>query len=573
MGIFSKVSTYNDKLEKILENKNYKSETKNLLLNMLYKIESSFADYEKVKAKSCSKEEFIEKILEIIESKCDEITTVTPKTEESRELELKEVNCVVDEQMGTILVYANEKDLLYSICQMDIKYNIYKNKDMYFINKDEEESEYIYKAIKKFLITGAAMDISEIIRDFNGWSWNTEIKDVENISYNLLYQNISILLDDRTVKNTLIPEYKREERNIFNVSTNKENLSRLNETQFTTINIEEESEKINYNEIIEKALKKNYTEENLSDKIRNMCLTILAIHDENTKKAIMSIADQQKKQLELMEDNKKFLNEVTRIKKAANIKIKSIDEMLNNKDDLQKEYERRNSKLANVDKIFSISHLANMLEDERNQYLLQIQKYNKMMEPMQYVQEKERLKEKYIKINNIILAMDKNIFENNIINIQKEFLKCFFMLIEKANTKQELVDLIYKLRYYCMLPVNEIQKIKDIPELKPNIEEVINALIDKSIDKKVIENVSNSISLCYNTLKYIFECKIIDLEKLNIKITKNKEEIINNKKEKIYYISIILYDSKDEEEVHNEKVNNLKQLNIKLNKKVAIILK
>ena len=127
--------------------------------------------------------------------------------------------------------------------------------------------------------------------------------------------------------------------------------------------------------------------------------------------------------------------------------------------------------------------------------------------------------------------------------------------------------MIYKLRYYCLLPINEIQAIKDVPELKESIKEVINALVDKGIDKKVLENISDSISLCYNTFKYIFECKIIDLEKVNIKIVKNKEE------DKIADISIILYDSKDAEEIHREKVNNLHQLNIKQNKKIAIILK
>ena len=297
MGIFSKVSTYNDKLEKILENKSYKSETKNLLLNMLYKIETSFADYKKVKAKGFSKEEFIEK-------RCDEIYTVTPKTEGSRELELKEVNSVVDEQMGTILVYANEKDLLYAICEMDIKYNLYKNKDNYFISEDNEENEYMAKAIQKFIVAGAAMDISEIIRDFNGWSWNTNIKDVENISYNLLYQNIVLLLDDSIVKNTLIPEYKKDERNIFNISTNRENLARLNEVQSTTMEIEEDEDKLDYNEIIEKAFSKKYKKQEISNKIKDMCLTILAICDESVRKNIVNIAEQRKSQIELMKDNK-----------------------------------------------------------------------------------------------------------------------------------------------------------------------------------------------------------------------------------------------------------------------------
>ena len=156
MGLFSKVSTYNDKLEKILESKNYDSETKNLLLNMLYKIEISFADYQKVKGKGFTKEEFIEKIIDIIDKKCEDIKTVTPSTAESKALESEGVNSIVDEKMGTILVYANEKDLLYAICEMDIKYILYANKNAYFIKNDELQND----AIMKFVLTGAAMDVS-----------------------------------------------------------------------------------------------------------------------------------------------------------------------------------------------------------------------------------------------------------------------------------------------------------------------------------------------------------------------------------------------------------------------------
>lgn len=517
MGIFSKVSTYNDKLEKILENKNYKSETKNLLLNMLYKIETSFSDYQKVKAVNITKEEFVEKIIDIIEKECEYINTVTPKTEESKPLEMKNVNSIVDEKLGTILVYANEKDLLYSIYKMNVKYSLYKSK--YNTNKEKGEEKYLEKAIKQFFITGAAMDISEIIRDFNGWSWNTNTRDMENINYNLLYQNIIIL-----------------------------------------------NPKISYEAIIENNNKQLYKE------INKMCLTILALQDENVKKDLLNIQARSKNQLELMQDNKKFLNEVTKIKKEANTKIKNIDEMLNNKEMLQKEYERRNEKLSNPNKIFSISHLSNILEEERNKYLSEIKKYNKIMEPMNYIQEREKQKEKYEEVTNIILATSNEKFEENLINIQKEFLKEFLKQIENAQTEQELLSLIYKLRYYCMLPISKEKAIKDILQLNKQIEETINALIDKSIDKKVMENISNSISLCYNTLKYIFRCRIIELEDINIKIVKEKEELQQDKQTR-FYISIVLYDSKDAEEMHHEIVNNLKQLNIKLNKKISIILK
>ena len=45
--LFSKlnIKDYNNQLEKVLENKVYSLNTKNLLLNMFYEIENSYADY------------------------------------------------------------------------------------------------------------------------------------------------------------------------------------------------------------------------------------------------------------------------------------------------------------------------------------------------------------------------------------------------------------------------------------------------------------------------------------------------------------------------------------------------
>ena len=49
--IFSKlnIKDYNNQLEKILENKSFSEDAKNILLTILYKIETSYEDYSKVK--------------------------------------------------------------------------------------------------------------------------------------------------------------------------------------------------------------------------------------------------------------------------------------------------------------------------------------------------------------------------------------------------------------------------------------------------------------------------------------------------------------------------------------------
>ena len=61
---FSKFKDYNGELEKILEKKDFSKDSKSLLLSMFYKLESSYSDYETVKRKVKSKQEFLENILE-----------------------------------------------------------------------------------------------------------------------------------------------------------------------------------------------------------------------------------------------------------------------------------------------------------------------------------------------------------------------------------------------------------------------------------------------------------------------------------------------------------------------------
>ena len=62
---------YNNELETILETKKFDENAKNLLLNILYKIEAAYKDYEKVKVKSKTKEEYIQNFIKTINENCD----------------------------------------------------------------------------------------------------------------------------------------------------------------------------------------------------------------------------------------------------------------------------------------------------------------------------------------------------------------------------------------------------------------------------------------------------------------------------------------------------------------------
>ena len=94
--------------------------------------------------------------------------------------------------------------------------------------------------------------------------------------------------------------------------------------------------------------------------------------------------------------------------------------------------------------------------------------------------------------------------------------------------------------------------------------------MDKCIGKKVIENISNSISLCYYTLKNLFITQTIDLENILIKITKENEEMSENGKK--YQISIDFFDGNEQTESYRETVDNLKLLNIRLKRKTQLFI-
>ena len=86
--IFSKlnIKDYNNELEKILEKKSFSEGTKNILLNILYKMETAYEDYNKVKVHTNTKKEMLQEMLSIIEKDCEEIELVKPKLNETTKL-------------------------------------------------------------------------------------------------------------------------------------------------------------------------------------------------------------------------------------------------------------------------------------------------------------------------------------------------------------------------------------------------------------------------------------------------------------------------------------------------------
>lgn len=187
--LFSKLKDYNHVLDKMLEEKNFSEDAKNLLLSMIYKIESSYSDYAQIKGVFQKQKEFIDEIIDIVSNNCKYIFLIDPKKDGVQFLKKENVLALTDEKEQRIYSYPTEQAILYGIMEIKPKYFYIPNN--YY---------YIKKQFQKLLVEGTILDSTEVIRNFNGWSWNVAEDTGINHVANMVYQTIRILLDEEFLK-------------------------------------------------------------------------------------------------------------------------------------------------------------------------------------------------------------------------------------------------------------------------------------------------------------------------------------------------------------------------------------
>ena len=213
--------------------------------------------------------------------------------------------------------------------------------------------------------------------------------------------------------------------------------------------------------------------------------------NDNMANEMKNIKKQKKEEIELFQNKKEFVEKMTNEKKTCLKEIEKIDKIINNTELLREEYKERNSKLPNKEKIFSISHLADILEKERAKLLMQIKRYNKMIEPKEFVKEKEKAQKEYDFLNQ----------KKSVIDCCKAFLKCAKEQIEKEENRIDIINWMYKLRYYCYIPFDESTYLKDVKELIKDFKEVIQLLTKKAQTHKIWEIFTENAEISYIVIK------------------------------------------------------------------------
>ncbi len=467
-----------NRLEKILEKKSFSLDTKNLLLSMVYKIQNGYRDYQKTKVQVCDRNDFLEKVIHEIDAKCQEITLrSTPLVDEKSSkfrFEKPKVNFLVDKEQGKITCLGNELTILNAILQLGQK----------MLCTPEEEA-ILQIPISYVLNLGMRMHEVEVIRDFNGWSWDIMQKDIENIQINLVFQTILYLLG----------------------------------IEFMTEWIENESKLADYLMLAGENLKQNYGEERSKKIIQLFCRLVIeltASKDEEQLAFWKKVQKENEIELEKLSNKQNYIEEITKEKKELTKQIEKIDKILNNKEFLENEYQTRNEKLPNKEKIFSIRHLVKRLEQERLQLTDKIKEYNLLIEPKQYVARKEKVSKNYEFLSMLDLEgkMDRR---KTLLELCLLFLECFEIKVIKAQTKQELLDAFYELRYYRFLIFEkEGTKLGSVEKLQDSFEKMIHILVEKAQKSMVIDFVTEDKEVDFAIIRNIFDSKLIDLDQLMI---------------------------------------------------------
>ncbi len=472
--IFSKLKykDYNDILEQVLEKKDFPVLGKNLILSILYKMETNYNDYRTVKRDVSEKEKILEDFINIVKNYCDSLTVIKPDSK--RRSRLKEKQYIVNKENKKLEAFANEKNVLKGL------YGLYNNENM--VN-----SKYgiLADAIKEILEKGNANNNIELLRDFNGYSWYVSSAEFEDIYSNLIFQNIRIIAG-----NEILEEWLHNNDN-----------------------------KKDYIQVLKKELVRRYGKEMADEFIEQLFITILKLYLEERPEKLKEIKNT-KKVTKQPEDIRKYIEKITEEKKELLKKVEKLDICINDEEKMKKEISIRRKEGKELN---NLEEFKEKLIIERKKCMNKILEYNKIMDPRNLLKnktEQKDTKETSELFNYKELAKSNTTAYEELLNLQKIFLKSYKILADKLVGKKEILELIYEFRYYNLIPITKRELVRDNEELRKDIDDMRFLLVGKAQKEKILNTVNNNKYLNMEILKDIFSLRIINLENTEVNVQK-----------------------------------------------------
>ncbi|MBR1540683.1 MAG: hypothetical protein IJ629_05985 [Clostridia bacterium] len=458
MKLFWHGSDYNLILEKILDSKYFSSNSKSLLLSMIYKLEGFYEDYQTVKNIDTTKDEFLNLVLDTIKKYCDNVKLIEP--EDAEILKKNNVLAVTNEKERSILCYPREDALLYAIADVMPKY--------FYVS-----SSFEYKnSLQRTLVNGYNANMLEILSDFNGWSWDSNIKQKKYFQDYLIYQNFVIVFG-----NSFMEEWRGKKTKDFDY----------------------------WNEIQKYFAKTKYIE----FLCKYLVFGLTAKEKTKTNKEL----EAKIKELEKISDKITYFEEIKITKLKYLKELEKITLSLNNKDLMRKEYMNKNKKLSAEKRIATLGTYKKMLEARKEKIVNKISVLTSRMNPINYMNYKREL-EKFIEIN----SKEEENQDEIMVNLQKEFIKAISDTCFETEDVQSLKNLVFKLRYYRFLYVTSEKQVRDIPELNDEINQVMKQVIQKLVLNTEIKRIAKDNTLNQEIIFDILDTKVIDLESVRFEM-------------------------------------------------------
>lgn len=475
---------YNNELEEVLTKKDYQEDVKNLLLDVLYKIETAYKDYETVKKNVLPKEKYIQNIIKTIKDDCDTIEFMKPDIKED-DVQTKRTFIVNKDKME-IKTYPISRKLLYCIAKIQKSENIIKS-----------NNTLLNVSLTNMLNVGNNINTVEPLRDFNGFSWNISVLEIENLYYNLIYQDLIIL-----VGNQFLEEWTNQNDDM-----------------------------VDYMEMLEEELIKRYGERETNTIIellkRLSVLLEVFVNKDHNQEFIEELKIKQKEQKELlnkMANKEKYLEDLSKRRKELAKKIKEIDLLLSDQNLLDSEYLRRNRLLPLEKKIFSVRIFAKQLNKERKACLEEMEECKRLMNFNNFISKQKELERDYEYLRLIDVDDFHKDITKKLIYLQKDIIRCLKIKLKNISDKNELIKILYEIRYFNMLPIETNKKIQYLTEINKSLDSLKEMAINKGIQLEVISKIFKENEKTQKILKDIFSLDIISLEDLYFKIGKEKDK-------------------------------------------------
>lgn len=508
---------YHNRLEKILDKKDFTANTKSLLLSMLYKLEVAYNDYSTVKVFVKTKDEFLEDIINTIDKKCKVIKLVEPSSTEGSKMKKNNEEAVLENETN-LVCFPTEKSLLVGITMiMNINFDVRSSYRM------------IGEVIKDFLNLSYMVNIQECFYNFDGWSWHNQFELEYQYLYTILYYNFLSITGLE-----FLEEWK-------NSKGNEDYVGRL---------------------IV--ILTKKYGKENTENLILLLYRLFLKILVKGYSSEIDEILEEGRKlkaAIDYMNNKFKYMQDIYDKKKEINARIKEIEAMMLDKMLLKHKYEELNKSLPLDKQIFSVKRFLIMIKQERETLYNEIKNYNLKLDPKVYMREKKALEQKYLKFSDLQkIQRSKTTLKTEVVRIQRKFLELKEMDVPRVENKKDILNDIYFLRYYKNMKFDNKSYLKEERLLKKSLKNYERKLIAKAIQNNFFITFSKNFIQNIEIISMILDTRIINLKDIEVMLRQEKNNFI-----------IDVYDGEilDTSLKLNEKV---KEMSLKVNKKTKLFI-